>query len=122
MLSVLLARSGRDCKDFVSTYDNLMAYLAQPDSLQLMEVELAAKNVPSINFYDVVMDYLLIDSFEVSTILLIGIQKSKQPPCTALCIHRIWNRLHPASSLSCTTDGFPMALRSLHSAQPSGVF
>ncbi len=74
MLSDLLVRSGRDYKDFMSTYDNLMEYLAQPDSLRLMEVELVAKKVLSINFYDVVMDYLLIDRFQVSITLLTGIQ------------------------------------------------
>lgn len=31
-----------------------------------MSEELASRNVKFINFYDVVLDYILIDSFEVS--------------------------------------------------------
>jgi len=33
-----------------------------------MEEELQSRNVKIINFYDVVLDYILIDSFEVSHI------------------------------------------------------
>jgi len=35
-------------------------------NLDLMADELASRNVKFINFYDVVLDYILIDSFEVS--------------------------------------------------------
>ena len=37
-------------------------------NLDLMEEELASRNVKFINFYDVCLDYILIDSFEVKQI------------------------------------------------------
>lgn len=42
-------------------------------NLDLMSEELASRNVKFINFYDVVLDYILIDSFEVIGVFLLQI-------------------------------------------------
>ena len=65
ILSDLLIQSDKDPKDFQSAYDEMLEFLNGPDEniLQMAE-ELQARNVKCTNFYDVALDYILIDSFE----------------------------------------------------------
>ena len=60
-----MLRSDKDPKDFIQVYDELLDYLAEEEHLDIMEEELKARNVQCVNFYDVCLDYILIDSFEV---------------------------------------------------------
>lgn len=64
ILSELLVRFDRDPKDFVTAYDDLIAYLSNDENLEQMRSELESRNVKCINLYDVLLDYILIDSFE----------------------------------------------------------
>ncbi|XP_059098175.1 mitoguardin-like [Tigriopus californicus] len=64
ILSELLVKSDRDPKDFVTAYDDLIAYLSNDENLEQMSTELESRNVKCINLYDVLLDYILIDSFE----------------------------------------------------------
>ena len=65
ILTELLVRSDKDPKDFVQVYDELLEYLEEEKHMEIMAEELKSRNVQCINFYDVVLDYILIDSFEV---------------------------------------------------------
>ena len=49
-------------------YDELLEYLEEEKHMEIMAEELKSRNVQCINFYDVVLDYILIDSFEVSIV------------------------------------------------------
>jgi hypothetical protein len=64
VFSGLLCKCGKDSDSFSATYDDLVRWLADRDNLQQMEAELKSRNVRSVNFYDVALDYILIDSFE----------------------------------------------------------
>merc|ERR1719245_1965021 len=64
ILTELLVRSDKDPKDFVQVYDELLEYLEEEKHMEIMAEELKSRNVQCINFYDVVLDYILIDSFE----------------------------------------------------------
>lgn len=61
-----MLRSDKDPKDFVQVYDELLDYLSVEDNIELMADELKSRNVQCTNFYDICLDYILIDSFEVS--------------------------------------------------------
>ena len=68
ILTELLVRSDKDPKDFVQVYDELLEYLEEEKHMEIMAEELKSRNVQCINFYDVVLDYILIDSFEVHSV------------------------------------------------------
>ena len=61
----LLLRSDKDPKDFLQVYDDLIEYLLDEQHLEVMAEELKSRNVQCMNFYDIMLDYILIDSFEV---------------------------------------------------------
>ena len=61
----LLLRSDKDPKDFLLVYDDLIEYLLDEQHLEIMAEELKSRNVQCMNFYDIMLDYILIDSFEV---------------------------------------------------------
>ena len=65
ILSGLMVRSNKDPKNFVNCYNELMDYLGKDQNVSIMAEELEAHNVKCTNFYDIVLDYILIDSFEV---------------------------------------------------------
>ena len=65
MLAELLARSDKDPKEFIQVYDELVDYLHVDEHIELMGEELKSRNVQCTNFYDICLDYILIDSFEV---------------------------------------------------------
>ena len=65
ILSDLLIQSNKDPKDFQTAYDEMLEYLNGPaENIEQMAEELQARNVKCTNFYDVALDYILIDSFE----------------------------------------------------------
>lgn len=64
ILSQLLVRSEKDAKEFLIYYDDLLEFLNEEDNMKIMEEELQSRNVQCINFYDICLDYILIDSFE----------------------------------------------------------
>ena len=65
ILSDLLIQSDKDPKDFQAAYDEMLDYLNGPEeNITQMAEELQSRNVKCTNFYDVALDYILIDSFE----------------------------------------------------------
>ena len=66
ILSALMVRADKDPKDFIQAYNDLIDYLSEQEHIDQMALELESRNVKCTNFYDVVLDYILIDSFEVS--------------------------------------------------------
>jgi len=64
ILAQLLVRSDKDPKEFLMAFEDMLEYLASDGAEKQMEEELKSRNVQCINFYDVCLDYILIDSFE----------------------------------------------------------
>jgi len=64
ILAQLMVRSNKHPDEITLAYDELIDYLGNDGVLKKMEEELKSRNVKCINFYDVCLDYILIDSFE----------------------------------------------------------
>ena len=65
ILAELLVKSDKDPKEFIQVYDDMLEYLQEEEHMQIMMEELKSRNVQCTNFYDICLDYILIDSFEV---------------------------------------------------------
>jgi len=64
LISALLCRSEKDPQNFAMAYDGLVEFLEEEGNVAQMTEELASRNVQCCNFYDIVLDYILVDSFE----------------------------------------------------------
>lgn len=64
ILADLLLYADRDPKDFLIGYEEMMKYLQDLRNWHEIEEELISKGVKALTFYDVVMDYILMDAFE----------------------------------------------------------
>ena len=64
ILTQLLIKADKDPKDFLMSFDDVLEFLSEKDvEKQIME-ELSSRHVKCMNFYDICLDYILIDSFE----------------------------------------------------------
>ncbi|XP_052034887.1 mitoguardin 1 isoform X2 [Apodemus sylvaticus] len=64
ILSALIVKARKNPKKFQDVFDEMMYFLEQTDHWDSTEMELAARGVKNLNFYDVVLDFILMDSFE----------------------------------------------------------
>ena len=64
ILGQLLVKSDKDPKEFLLAFDDMLEFLSEDGTDQQMLEELSSRNVQCINFYDICLDYILIDSFE----------------------------------------------------------
>uniref|UniRef100_A0A8C5P111 Mitoguardin 1 n=1 Tax=Jaculus jaculus TaxID=51337 RepID=A0A8C5P111_JACJA len=64
ILSALIVKARKNPKKFEDVFDEMIYFLEQTDHWARTEMELAARGVMNINFYDVVLDFVLMDSFE----------------------------------------------------------
>ncbi|XP_048207582.1 mitoguardin 1 [Perognathus longimembris pacificus] len=64
ILSALIVKARKNPKKFEDVFDEMIYFLEQTDHWDSTEMELAARGVKNINFYDVVLDFILMDSFE----------------------------------------------------------
>uniref|UniRef100_H0VL31 Mitoguardin 1 n=1 Tax=Cavia porcellus TaxID=10141 RepID=H0VL31_CAVPO len=64
ILSALIVKAQKNPKKFEDVFDEMMYFLEQTDHWDSTEKELAAIGVKNLNFYDVVLDFILMDSFE----------------------------------------------------------
>ncbi|GLV42512.1 Mitoguardin [Carabus blaptoides fortunei] len=63
-LADMLLYADRDPKDFLVAYEAMLGFLRDPENRPQMEQELAARGLKALTFYDVVIDYILMDAFE----------------------------------------------------------
>ncbi|KAG8295555.1 mitochondrial fusion [Homalodisca vitripennis] len=54
----------KDTKDFMVAYEEMLLFLQEKSCWTDVETELSVKGVKAMTFYDVVMDYILMDAFE----------------------------------------------------------
>ncbi|XP_053103940.1 mitoguardin 1 isoform X2 [Hemicordylus capensis] len=64
ILSALITRARKNPKKFEEVFDEMIFFLDQTDNWANTEMELSALGVKHLNFYDVVLDFILMDSFE----------------------------------------------------------
>ncbi|XP_053448358.1 mitoguardin 1 isoform X2 [Nycticebus coucang] len=64
ILSALIVKARKNPKKFEDVFDEMIYFLEQTDHWDSTEMELAARGVKHLNFYDVVLDFILMDSFE----------------------------------------------------------
>lgn len=64
MLADLLLYADKDPKDFLIGYEEMLKFLQEPLNWRDLEEELSVKGVKALTFYDIVLDYILMDAFE----------------------------------------------------------
>ncbi|CAG9531893.1 unnamed protein product [Cercopithifilaria johnstoni] len=64
LIADLLRHSSKDPSPFYLAYDAMMEYLNETQHLEIVDRELKQRGVPQLGFWDVVLDYILIDAFE----------------------------------------------------------
>ncbi|XP_018342555.1 PREDICTED: mitoguardin isoform X1 [Trachymyrmex septentrionalis] len=64
VISDLIMYADRDPKDYLMYYERMMEFLQEPHNHSIMEEELTARGVKCMNFYDVLIDFILLDAFE----------------------------------------------------------
>ncbi|XP_050473191.1 mitoguardin isoform X1 [Bombus huntii] len=64
VISDLIMYADRDPKDYLMHYERMLEFLQEPSNHNMMEEELTGRGVKCINFYDVLIDFILLDAFE----------------------------------------------------------
>lgn len=64
ILADLMLYADKDPKDFLIGYEEMLQYIQDPKNWRDLEEELCARGVKALTFYDVVLDYILMDAFE----------------------------------------------------------
>ncbi|XP_072918680.1 mitoguardin 1 isoform X2 [Hemitrygon akajei] len=64
ILSAIMMKAHKNPKRFVEVFEDMMFFLQQTDHWETTQRELASRGVKYMNFYDVVLDFILMDSFE----------------------------------------------------------
>ncbi|XP_072275624.1 mitoguardin 1 isoform X2 [Pyxicephalus adspersus] len=64
ILSTLIVRAKKNPKKFEDSYDEMMYFLEQPEPWAHTEMELFSRGVRNMNFYDIFLDFIVIDSLE----------------------------------------------------------
>lgn len=54
----------QDPEEYLLHYENMLEFLGDPSNHKIMHEELSARGVKCINFYDIVIDFILLDSFD----------------------------------------------------------
>ncbi|KAK6632485.1 hypothetical protein RUM44_007527 [Polyplax serrata] len=60
----LILYADKDPKEFLIAYEDMLSYLQNKRNWDDFEAELYAKEVKALTFYDIVLDYILMDAFE----------------------------------------------------------
>ncbi|XP_007567467.1 mitoguardin 1 [Poecilia formosa] len=64
ILSSIIVKAQKSPKRFEEVFEELIVFLEHSDHWEDTELELASRGVRHLNFYDVVLDFILMDSFE----------------------------------------------------------
>lgn len=64
ILSSIIVKAHKSPKRFEDVFEELVCFLENTDHWENTEVELATRGVRHLNFYDIVLDFILMDSFE----------------------------------------------------------
>ncbi|KAM6919326.1 mitoguardin 1 [Xenentodon cancila] len=64
ILSSIIVKAKKSPKRFEEVFEEMISFLEHTEHWDDTEVELAARGVKHLNFYDIVLDFILMDSFE----------------------------------------------------------
>lgn len=64
ILTDILLLGDKDPKDFLVGYEDMMGFVQDPDNWMAIEEELQLRNVKSMTFFDVVLDFIILDAFK----------------------------------------------------------
>lgn len=64
ILSSIIVKARKSPKRFEEVFEEMICFLEQTDHWENTEMELFARGVKHLNFYDIVLDFILMDSFE----------------------------------------------------------
>uniref|UniRef100_A0A1A8I1C6 Family with sequence similarity 73, member A n=1 Tax=Nothobranchius kuhntae TaxID=321403 RepID=A0A1A8I1C6_NOTKU len=64
ILSSIIVKAHKSPRRFEEVFEELIYFLEEAEHWEETEVELSSRGVKHLNFYDVVLDYILMDSFE----------------------------------------------------------
>ncbi|XP_035683768.1 mitoguardin 2-like isoform X4 [Branchiostoma floridae] len=64
MISELMWRAEKDPKDFQQAFEDMLRYCEDSSNWESMAEELRARGVMCLSFYDVVLDFILLDAFD----------------------------------------------------------
>lgn len=64
ILSSIIVKARKSPKRFEEVFEEMISFLEHPEHWENTEVELATRGVKHLNFYDIVLDFILMDSFE----------------------------------------------------------
>ncbi|CAK1550116.1 unnamed protein product [Leptosia nina] len=64
VLTDLLLFADKEPKEFLVAYEEMVTWAIDPANWTVIESELTSKGVKVLTFYDVVLDYILLDAFE----------------------------------------------------------
>jgi hypothetical protein len=64
ILRELLRNSSKDVDQCLLVYHRFIEYVCDKDNHELLSEEITFRSIPCLNFYDLVIDYIILDSFE----------------------------------------------------------
>ncbi|XP_046735940.1 mitoguardin isoform X1 [Diprion similis] len=64
LITDLIVYADRDPKEYITHYEAMLDFLQDPSKRSMMQEELSGRNVKCINFYDVLIDFILLDAFD----------------------------------------------------------
>uniref|UniRef100_A0A8C5D2A6 Mitoguardin 1 n=1 Tax=Gadus morhua TaxID=8049 RepID=A0A8C5D2A6_GADMO len=64
ILSSIIVKAQKSPKRFEEVFEEMISFLEHAEHWENTEVELATRGIKHLNFYDIVLDFILMDSFE----------------------------------------------------------
>lgn len=64
ILTDLLCLGDKDPKDFIVGYETMLSHLQDPLNWQKAELELSLRGVHAMTFYDIALDFIILDAFK----------------------------------------------------------
>ncbi|XP_051555423.1 mitoguardin 1-like isoform X2 [Myxocyprinus asiaticus] len=64
ILSSIIVKARKSPKRFEEVFEEMICFLDQANHWENTEIELSSRGVKHLNFYDIVLDFILMDSFE----------------------------------------------------------
>ncbi|KAL7015474.1 hypothetical protein ACKWTF_016470 [Chironomus riparius] len=64
ILTDLLCLNDKDPKDFIIGYERMLTFMQEPFGWQQAELELSERGVKAMTFYDIVLDFIILDAFK----------------------------------------------------------
>ncbi|RUS68486.1 hypothetical protein EGW08_023752, partial [Elysia chlorotica] len=64
LIGDLLLKADKDADEFYTSYDRMMDFISVESNWGMIEEELRGRGVRSMSFYDIVLDFILMDAFD----------------------------------------------------------